>query len=330
MVIEILTKNLIVRHPTMDDVNAASDVMAACDIAECGQIEITEEDLQTDWQTPDFNLETDAWVVSTPEGQIVAFADVGHRKHAKIFAFGRVHPEYCDQGIGTHLLRLAEARAHWHLAEAQPELRITLNGWVSSVNLAAQQLLEHEGFKRVRGSWHMQIELDEAPSVPEWPDGITVRTFIPGQDNRAVFEAVDEAFHDHWGHIPMEYEKWEHWEIRRESFDPSLWFLALDGDEIAGVSLCYNESATGLGWVGTLGVRRPWRRKGLGIALLRHSFGELYRRGLPKVKLGVDSQNLTGATRLYERAGMHIVRQFYTYEKELRAGIELSTQTISD
>lgn len=330
MVIEILPKNLIVRRPTMDDVKAASDVMGACDIAECAAIEVTEEDMRSDWQAPGFNLETDAWVVSTPEGQIVAFADTGHQEHAKIFVFGRVHPEYCGQGIGTHLLRLAEARAYQHFAEARPELRITLNGWVSSVNLAAQELLEHEGFKRVRGSWHMQIELDEASSAPDWPDGITVRTFIPGQDNRAVFEAIDEAFHDHWGHIPMEYDKWEHWTVGRESFDPSLWYLAFEGDQLAGVSLCWYEAPTQMGWVGTLGVRRPWRRQGLGMALLKHSFGQFYRRGQRKVKLGVDSQNLTGATRLYERAGMHIVRQFYTYEKELRAGIELSTQTISD
>ena len=82
------------------------------------------------------------------------------------------------------------------------------------------------------------------------------------------------------------------------------------------------------GWVDTLGVRRPWRRKGLGMALLQHSFGEFYRRGKYKVGLDVDSQNLTGATRLYERAGMHVARTYISYEKELRAGIELSTQAI--
>jgi mycothiol synthase len=75
-------------------------------------------------------------------------------------------------------------------------------------------------------------------------------------------------------------------------------------------------------------VRRPWRRAGLGLALLRHSFGEFYRRGTYKVVLGVDSQNLTGATRLYERAGMYIELQYDAYEKELRAGIDLSTQSL--
>ena len=75
-------------------------------------------------------------------------------------------------------------------------------------------------------------------------------------------------------------------------------------------------------------MRRPWRHMGLGMALLLHSFREFYRRGTHKVGLSVDSQNLTGATRLYERAGMHVARQYDTYQKELRPGVELSTQTI--
>ncbi len=111
-----------------------------------------------------------------------------------------------------------------------------------------------------------------------------------------------------------------------QNFDPTLWFLAFDGDEIAGASLCTYQMD--YGWVDTLAVRRPWRRKGLGLALLHHSFGEFYRRGTYNVGLTVDSQNLTGATRLYERAGMHVARIYVSYEKELRAGIEMSTQAI--
>jgi ribosomal protein S18 acetylase RimI-like enzyme len=84
-----------------------------------------------------------------------------------------------------------------------------------------------------------------------------------------------------------------------------------------------------MGWVGTLGVRRPWRKRGLGLALLRYSFNEFYRRGIRKVGLGVDAQNLTGALRLYEGAGMHVHQTFDQYEKELRPGTEISTQTLS-
>lgn len=128
------------------------------------------------------------------------------------------------------------------------------------------------------------------------------------------------------GDMPGDFEKWEHWTVKREDFDPTLWFLAFDGDQLAGASLCKYQ--VDVGWVDDLGVRRPWRRKGLGLALLHHSFSEFYRRGMRKVGLGVDTQNLTGATRLYKRAGMQPVREYIGYEKELRAGVELSTQAI--
>jgi ribosomal protein S18 acetylase RimI-like enzyme len=105
----------------------------------------------------------------------------------------------------------------------------------------------------------------------------------------------------------------------------------MDGDEVAGISLCPPHSIddSEVGWVGTLGVRRPWRKRGLGLALLRHSFNEFYRRGKRKVGLGVDAENLTGALRLYENAGMHVEQAFDQYEKELRPGREISVQSLS-
>ena len=84
------------------------------------------------------------------------------------------------------------------------------------------------------------------------------------------------------------------------------------------------------GWIDTLGVRRPWRRQGLAEALLYHSFAELRRRGRTRVELGVDASSLTGATRLYEKAGMRAIREFTSFEKELRAGVNLATQMIED
>ena len=118
--------------------------------------------------------------------------------------------------------------------------------------------------------------------------------------------------------------------LENEGFDPTLLFLAMDDDEIAGFNICRAAAYDDLevGWVGTLGVRRPWRKRGIGLALLRHSFSEFYRRGKRKVGLGVDAQNLTGALRLYEQAGMHIHRAFDQYEKELRAGMEISVQSL--
>jgi ribosomal protein S18 acetylase RimI-like enzyme len=190
------------------------------------------------------------------------------------------------------------------------------------------------GFDLVRRSYRMRIDLTEAPPAPAWPQGITLRAFDPDRDLDAVAWADREAFRDHWGFVERPFEQdlqmFRHW-LGEPRFDASLWFVAVHGDEVAGISLCdpYTESDPGMGWVGSLGVLRPYRKQGLGLALLRHSFGELYRRGRRKVGLGVDASNLTGALRLYEKAGMRVYRQNNTYEKELRPGVELSTQAIS-
>ena len=94
--------------------------------------------------------------------------------------------------------------------------------------------------------------------------------------------------------------------------------IAWDGDEVAGFS--QNRVRMGIGWVGTIAVRRPWRGKGLGLALMTQTFGEFYKRGMYTIGLGVDAENPTGATRLYQKAGMHPASEHVTYEKELRAG----------
>lgn len=116
--------------------------------------------------------------------------------------------------------------------------------------------------------------------------------------------------------------------LHEEDYDPNLWFLAIAGDEIAGAALCRRKSweAEDAGWVRSLFVRRPWRRQGLALALLHHVFQEFKHRGKKQVGLGVDAQNLTGATKLYEKAGMRIKRQFDHYELELKPGIELANQ----
>jgi GNAT superfamily N-acetyltransferase len=116
--------------------------------------------------------------------------------------------------------------------------------------------------------------------------------------------------------------------IEDEHYDPTLWFVAFDGDEIAGGSICRRESweDPDAGWVRSLFVLRPWRRNGLALALLHHSFGEFKRVGKHRVGLGMDAENRTGARGLYKKAGMRIKRQNDRYELELCPGVELNTQ----
>ena len=104
--------------------------------------------------------------------------------------------------------------------------------------------------------------------------------------------------------------------LHQETFDPTLWFLASSKDEIVGVALNLYSPETDTGWVDHLGVLRHWRKRGVGTALLRHSLGEFYRRGIRRVRLSVDAKSLTDAPRLYERAGMQTVQRYHIYTKE--------------
>jgi mycothiol synthase len=324
--IKTLPSGFTVRPSRMEDPEAITELIRAGEIALHGEAETTLEDIQHEWQSPDFNPETDSSVIFASSGQLVAYIRIDHHDHAHIYFDWEIHPEYRDQDLGFYLVHLAEKRAQEHIPLADPDLRILLLSIADNRDVMARQLFEQNGFHLVRHYWRMAIEMQEIPAEPQWPMGITVRTMAPGME-RAVFEADDAIFKDHWGYIPDKYEEWLYWMTGREGFDPTLWFLAMDGEQIAGISLCAIEPTTGA-WVQTLGVLRPWRRQGLALALLQHSFRAFYERGLHTVYLAVDAQSLTGATRLYERAGMHTVRQSDRYEKELRAGRELSTQTV--
>jgi mycothiol synthase len=168
----------------------------------------------------------------------------------------------------------------------------------------------------------MRIELEGSPPPPRVPDGIVIRTFERDRDEARVYAALAEAFADHWGSYSQPFDEWLHREIEGEGsgFDPSLWFLATEGEEVVGAALCRASTprAEGTAQVGELAVRRPWRRRGIALALLHTAFAEIHRRDIPRVELGVDSESPTGATRLYERAGMHPALGWEFWEKDLR------------
>jgi mycothiol synthase len=233
---------------------------------------------------------------------------------------GYVHPNHFGRGIGTAIVRLSEARARENVPLAPENARVVLHNWINGRNADACALLEREGYAPIRYFLRMEASLEDAPPAPEWPEGVTVRHFASDEDALRFYETTEEAWTDHWGHVPVAFEDWKQRRMG-STFDPSLWFIAEEAGEPAGVALC--SVSDQLGWVDTLAVRRPWRKRGLGMALLRHAMGEFHRRGLKRMALGVDSDSPTGATRLYERAGLRMAQQHATYGKELRPGEEL-------
>ena len=318
------------RHPTMNDLQGVTDLLIACEIADYGQPTssraIREEAIRSDWLSLETDLAKNAWVVLAPDGSYAGRTDLMVPLDApeKMHAVPRVSPNYRGLGIGTFLIRLAEQRAREIMTPLPQEKRVTLNSRVEGVNEDAKALLLREGFTPLRTFFRMEIDILEPPPVPQWPVGITVRTFVQRQDERSVFEAEEEIFqHDEWGYTPANFDEWVRSGTGNASFDPSLWFLAIAENEIAGCSLCHLNigEQINMGFVNTLGVRRKWRKQGLGLALLYHSFDEFYKRGFHQAALSVDSENSTGAVRLYIRAGMRRAKKYdVRYEKVLKEG----------
>jgi mycothiol synthase len=324
------------RPATIDDLPAAVDMFNACSRETSAKDEFDLEDYRNEWSDLSIDLAADTRVAETSDGAIVGCIEVWNTPpYSLCWIWGRVHPAFRGQGIGTALMEWAEDRARVALDRAPADAQVILEAGTISTHLPTVELLQNRGFLAVRHGLTMARDLAGELPTPIWPAGIVVRTMQPG-DELAVYRAENEAFRDHWGHVeaPEEqgYPIWRHRALDDPAHDPSLWFLAVDGDEIAGIALC-NSRQIGepdMGWVSILGVRRPWRRRGLAEALLYHSFAELRRRGRTRIGLGVDASSLTGATRLYEKVGMRPIRDFTSFRKQLRAGLDLSTQTIED
>lgn len=325
------------RAATPEDAEAVAELFNACSLEMFGRPELAAEELRAEWQIPGFSLATDTQAVLTPEGRLIGYGDLWGTaaNFVRFTSWVRVHPQYRGQGIGTYLNQFAEARAGEQIEKAPEGARVVLQSSVWATDARARELLQFRGMAEVRHSWRMEIEFESEPSPPRWPEGITVRT-RRADEGRAIYEADRTAFRDHWGVMeePSEegFARWRHMLENNPDYDPSLWFLAEEGEQIIGFSICTPRTAEDpdMGWIHSLGVLRPWRRRGVGLALLLHTFGEFYHRGLGGGGLGVDAENLTGATRLYEKAGMRVVREYVLYEKTLRPGREMRIQSVWD
>jgi mycothiol synthase len=252
------------------------------------------------------DLANDSWLYEL-DGRPVAVGWL--EDHGEIaVAAGCVHPVAKGRGVGPHLVDLAEAHAREKGAR-------TIRQIAPAADAGALGLFEGRGYRDARHFFEMTIDLADEPPKPELPDGLAIESFRP-EDARAWHAAANEAFAHEWGFTPLPFDEW--WQMRSTTadFDPTLWFLVRDGGEIAALARC-EAGRRGGGFVGMLGVRAPWRRRGLGLALLRHAFREFRSRGAPRVSLGVDAENPTGATRLYERAGMDVLIEYVTFEREL-------------
>jgi mycothiol synthase len=261
--------------------------------------------------------EVDGTVIGYAEGGWELDNDGGHN----YACWGQVRPDWRRRGLGTALLRWVEERQARVAATHPAGVERRLESWSSESEAGRIALLEGHGYRVARYAYEMERpHLDDIPDLP-LPEGIELR---PAREEqlRRIWETEVEVFRDHWGAIDDSEASFE-----RKRADPrrdiSLWVVAWQGDEIVGQVLnridreSNAELGLKVGWVNSVGVRRPWRRRGIARALVAESLRVLRDAGMTSAGLGVDADNQLGAVKVYTSLGFAVVRTERVYRKPL-------------
>jgi len=235
--------------------------------------------------------------------------------------FGFLLPEWRRKGIGRAMLRYNQNRLCEIAAEHKEGVPRYFESFASDTEVAAEKMLLSEGFEPIRHGFEMVRPLSEPIADNALSGGLEVRAAAPDQ-YRTVWDAFQEAFQDHWGYTSAKEEDYERW-LNESIFQPELWQVAWDGDQVAGMVLNFVVEAENeeynrkRGYTEFICVRRPWRKQGVATALITRSMKMLKEMGMTEAALGVDTQNLSGALRLYESLGFRQVKRHSTYRKPM-------------
>lgn len=304
-----------VRPPARDDLPAIVALLNACDEALLGEPDTTLADLEADWLLEGFDPARDAWVAEAGDGGLVGYAYVGDQhRTGELEADLWVRPGWDEAELPARLLRLVERRAA-ALARERGYGTPALSVFCHREDAVKREALRRHGYALARTVARLRIDLpgDYAPPPP--PPGVTVRPVAGEADERAAFAVLREAFADHFRQSAETYDSWRARHLGHADHDPSLWLLALAGSGPVGALLAWDHGD--LGWVEQLGVRREWRRRGVGRALLGQAFAALAARGRRRVELGVDTAAVTRPLALYLSLGMRVTTAYDLYTKPL-------------
>ncbi len=309
-----------------DDVPALYEMLLAIEQADGRDLVQTLEDLQREFDDPWSNAEFDSLAAFTPDGQLAGYARTFQNPQpedeVRCFLSVEVHPARRATGLEEALLDWAEERGQQRLRLMPGDVPRVLRFSIQDTQAVRRAQLEQRGFDVARRFYRMQRDLSEPIPAVQLPGDLALRVYTPDL-GEAVLAAFNEAFRDHWSFEPVTSEDWQMFFIGRTSFRADLTYVVMDGEEVAGFSLndvSPEENARrgcSEGWIEELAVRRPWRKRGVATALLCASLHAFKAEGLQHALLGVDTENLSGALRVYERVGFKPILSFVQFEKKL-------------
>ena len=319
-----------IRNYRPDDLPALVALINEADAIDKLERATTLEEMEHEMAFPTDSPETDCFLAFEGDrlvGYTNMYVPKGDAKvdtETAIWCWGVVHPQWRRHGLGRRLLEMAYDRATEYLPEIEVP-RVKFGSNTRDVEEDRKALYESLGMKPVRYSVNLArpINGDVPPLVV--PDGYRMRTIDPERDAETAWRVDNTAFRDHWGHSESKLEYFLHW-LKQPHFRPELWYLAeeLASGEVVGLGLSTIDpdwiARTGRqeGYVDTLAVLREHRQQGLGTALLVQSLHALRQAGMEGAHLHADSENLTGAMRLYERVGFEVRKRYVVYQKVMR------------
>jgi ribosomal protein S18 acetylase RimI-like enzyme len=288
-------------------------------------------DLKREWDDAFSNPATDSQVVLDEDGQIVAyarmFANPEPEEEIRCFFDDEVPPDH-EAELHHPVLDWLETRGRAKVAEIVAATghtgRKVLRLGAPDYQTERLTRYAQRGFTPIRYFFRMRRDLSQPIPDRPLPDGLRFTTYAesPELDGK-LMDAFNESFRDHWSFEAISANDWQQFMIGRTTFRPDLTYIVLDGAEVAAFSLnrvdpeeAERQGYTA-GWIGTLGTRRAWRKRGLASALLVKSMRSYQAEGLQYAVLGVDAHNPTGALGLYEGLGFESYKKFVAMEKEV-------------
>jgi ribosomal protein S18 acetylase RimI-like enzyme len=305
-----MLESYIIRPPTAQDVDAVYDLMIRCDIRDVGFADTEKKDIIYDWGS--INLARDAWLALDAQDKLYGYAAcLPWKEGVRFVIYNDPGTENTDLYPG--LLALCESRAADIIHELNDPKKRGIFTHISDSSFYKRKWQEEAGYSIKKFIFNMHRDLTGILPEPNLPEGYSIRTAVTGQDDRTIHALVQEAF-DWRERQTQSFEDWKGFIMRPDIYKENLWFLAVKDGEVIGVCLCFQFSE--IGWIRQLAVKNPYRKLGIGRALLQRAFQVFQVLGMEKAGLAVESFN-PNAIHFYQTAGMVKAVQLDEYVKEI-------------